>query len=392
MIVYALLGVVFLYARMVIAIAILLIGFVIFIPSSKLRYIGIAACVASLSYILYLFLTPERIDYFGDPPMLTKFIGAPFESPPVLVMHGVFQGPTEARNDALALAETGLFRVLLAGLNRSDPIIGEAVLSSAGNCVESRANLSDGIRRTKTSDLIFTARTGFQRCAKIVFQPVEAGDLRLDLWRADAPGEPKPRSDGNPNLLGVVLLTLSKGGETRNVARIESNARRVANAYSRLGAYSYDSRPPNSKLSFYYGYDPDVIGLVLNAVRANIDNLPLEGRLSDQQLVEKSRNILARMKNSYDQRSVSAILLGVMQVKISEADGPLKDIIVKSVGPGRLLEIRVPSDCPIAERLMETKQFLQSCDNIMQKQNSNQRCSEPFDKIAYQEYCTKDSI
>jgi hypothetical protein len=72
------------------------------------------------------------------------------------------------------------------------------------------------------------------------------------------------------------------------VAKIETNARRVASAYSRLGYYSYDPRPSNSNLSFYYGHDPDVIGLVLNAVRANIDKLPIEGRLSDQQLAQKS--------------------------------------------------------------------------------------------------------
>jgi hypothetical protein len=190
--VFVFFGLIILYARMVATIVVLLIGFIIAVFYSKLRHIALTICVISVSHILYIFLTPERVDYFGDPPMLTTSIGAPFEVPPVLVIHGVFQGPTEARNDALALAETGLFRVLLAGLNRKDPIIGEAVLSSANNCVESRTDLSNVFRRIKTSDLIFTARTGFQRCAEIVLQSFEATDLRLDLWRTDAPGEPKP--------------------------------------------------------------------------------------------------------------------------------------------------------------------------------------------------------
>ncbi len=382
------LGVAALVVRWGLAVLVLLVGLGL-LAGARLRILGGAMTVLSLGVMGYWYFTPERLALQkAANPDATAQGPAPAvadERPPVLVIHGFGSGPPD--RDALTLAETGLFRVLLAGPGESDAPSGEIVVEDRPDCVERRTR-QEGPAAPGAAGLVFSARTGFRRCGSLVAGPSDLPGHRADLWKYNAPGEPLPDYDGNGGLRGVMVLRLSRGPESKVVARREARARPVAGSAARSGAYGYDERPEHSLVTSWSSYDPDAVGFVLETFGVDPSDLPAAGKATPSELSEVAPGFVARARDESARLVVAASLVGGAAPLEGGAGAVARALGPAITGTGRVLAVRYRSECPVAQAVMSLgKMFSEACGREPAGRRAPD-CVPPIRQDEYLERCT----
>lgn len=333
--------------------------------SKRTRLFGAAMAFASFGYMAYIFFTPDLLRMVQKPLEETSLRKADFPIPSVLVLHGSdfdFGGETSSYDvqDLLTLAETGLFRVVLAGNAADAPVLGEAVLAYRGDCAElrSRPAKDDFGAPPKLGALLFAARTGFQRCAIYVKGPVPLPPRRLDLWK-DVPHNymEKKRPE---DLRGIMTLSLIENGQQRDIAQRVTRSRAVP--LSRWGFYTYNSKPEYWDYGGAREYDPDVLEFVLAALHVEQASLP-RNRLSDAELVGRAGAIIHQVTTPTQKLRVAFSLAGAVHANPQMSRTILQNVSTAFAEFRRLWmvgfpTVRVQSDCQTALHVALGRQVL----------------------------------
>lgn len=381
-------------AQWVVLVAALIIGLVMLLTASSYwRMAGALVTAASSLSIAFLFFTPERLALTSYLRSLKAPAGPAVTATPTqrtLVVHRVHDlgGQNGSLSDALTLAETGLFDVLLAKDNHAGArIVGRVDLVEADDCLERRLN-----PEAKIGALMFTARTGFRRCGRVTPVDLDMPADRLDLWTYAPPGKPPSQGADRGDLRGVMALSLTERGQTRELAVWKKRDRAEG---SRNGKFHYEGREPHSMISSYLSYDPDPVALVLSVFGKNQETLPSTGIVPPHELVENAGAILERA----DARAASvpgpkreltlraALALIGAPPRNSPEVGQLMTLASRHLSEG-MLQVRVPSDCPVAHAAFDFRQSLAPFCKVTDASSSGFRfCGVPIDPETYKERC-----
>lgn len=392
--VWYVIGIAYLYGRMLLLGFIALVGLGLCLRRST-RWLGAALALPTGLYGGWILLTPERLALMSQPPLVsTKLLDPPKPFPTSLIFHDNYgYKPSEETLkretlDALVLAETGLFRVFLAGMSENDPILGEAVLKASMDCAKSRSTIQDfGQNGPKIGGLSFTARTGFAQCAELSISPVTAPPDRLDLWISAPSGDPS--SANFSDSAGEMTLRATEGGTQRLIGTRQAHARYVPDALSRLGAYERDPRPEHSEIGVYATYDPDPVGFVLEALHVDPASLPAQGIVPDDDLSARAGEIVGSVSDSVGKLRVAVALIGAMrggQDVIAGIEGRLAPTLLSGPPNPRLI-VRVPSDCSVATRVAAGRAALAPVCTRASAAGSTS-CMMPFAREEFLERCT----